>query len=101
MAVSVDPPEQAKQLVRKLDLKFPILCDTKRELIRTLGLAHEGGCPDELDVPVPAHFLLDRSGKVLWRYRSKMVQDRPDPRDIVDVIEHAAFGTRDSLNHAP
>ncbi|HTW24791.1 MAG TPA: redoxin domain-containing protein, partial [Candidatus Baltobacteraceae bacterium] len=33
-AVAVDPPERAEAVRRQLELNFPILCDTKREVVR-------------------------------------------------------------------
>ncbi len=101
MAISVDPPEQARRLARNLGLNFPILSDSHGDLIRSLDLLHEGGGPDGRDIPVPAHFLVDRNGKVLWHFRSKMAQDRPDPRDIVDRIANTAFTAGGSPNHSP
>ncbi len=58
-AVSVDSQEDARRLAIREGLRFPILCDTEREVIGAYGLRHEGGGLDGSDIAIPAHVLID------------------------------------------
>ncbi|MHC5110104.1 MAG: peroxiredoxin family protein [Planctomycetota bacterium] len=89
--VSVDEPKLASKVVRKNNLSFPILCDTDRELIKRLGLVHESGAMDGSDIPIPAHLLINKDGKIAWRFVSPRVQVRPDPMDVLDKIQKAGY----------
>lgn len=90
-ALSVDGPEESRAVVERYRLPFPILCDTKREVLQAYSLVHEGGGPGGSDVAVPAHLLIDREGHVVWRHVAKRVQDRPDPKaEAVEVREKLA-----------
>jgi len=54
-------------------------------VIHAYGLVHEHGSPDSQEVAIPAHILIDRDGKILWKHISDRVPDRPDPREILSV----------------
>ena len=89
MAISVDPPVRAAQVVKNNKLPFPVLCDESRTAARAFGVLHEKGGPAKEDVPLPAMFLIDRDGRVLWRRVATMMQDRPDPQDVLRAVETA------------
>jgi len=60
-AVVVDPPERAEAVRRQLGLSFPILCDTKRELVREWGVFE----PEQFGgIAKPAVFVVDRDRRV-------------------------------------
>lgn len=83
VAVSVDEPAQARRAADRLDLKFPLLSDRERSVVRAYGVLHRGGGPDGEDVAIPAHFLIDSDGRIVWRRVSGSIQDRADPEDIL------------------
>lgn len=35
---------------------------------------------------MPAHVLLARDGQITWKRASKLIQDRPDPSEILEQI---------------
>ncbi|MEE8169321.1 MAG: redoxin domain-containing protein [Phycisphaerae bacterium] len=86
MAVSVDPAYDARQVVERLGLAFPVLCDTERVATCAYGLLHKGGGPEGEDIPIPGHVLIDRSGRVVWRYVSRRAQDRPAPSVVLQQV---------------
>lgn len=86
LAIAVDPPAQARRVVEKNDLKFPILCDTDRKVILSYGLLHEGAGPDGADIAIPAHVLIDRDGQIVRRFVSTRIQERLASDDILRVI---------------
>lgn len=87
IAVSVDAPSESRDVVERLDLPFDILSDVDATVVRQFGLLHASGNPHGGDTTVPAMFLIGREGEVLWRRIAQRIQDRPDPREILDVIE--------------
>lgn len=86
-AICTDAPSDSKRVVEKYKLNFSILADDKGDVIRQYGLFHPGGSPKGGDIAVPAHVLIDSSGKIAWRRKSEKIQDRPDPAEIRAAIE--------------
>lgn len=66
-ALAVDPPQQSERVRRQYGLRFPILCDTQKEVVRAWGLfnAKERG-----GIAVPAIVLVGRDR----RFRLIMVE---------------------------
>lgn len=88
-AVSVDSPSESRRVVDRLELPFPILSDEERRLIRELGLVHKSGGPGGTDIAVPAHVLIDPTGRVLWRHTSDRIHDRLAPGQVTDAVSAA------------
>ncbi len=87
LAIAVDPPELARAVVEKQKLDFPILCDTEAEVIQAYGLVHSGAGPGGSDIAIPASVLIDRNGAIVWKRVARRAQDRPDPRDVIRIIQ--------------
>lgn len=85
-AVSVDPPERSRKVVEKYQIPFPILADVDRKVIKEYGLVHAHGGPDDSDIAIPANILIDKSGRVIWRYISRTAYDRADPAITLEKI---------------
>jgi len=66
VAISVDSPEDSRNLASKAGYTFPILSDPQAETIRRYDLLHKGGGPKRSDISRPAEFLVDSSGTVRW-----------------------------------
>jgi peroxiredoxin len=86
VAISVDPPERSRELRTRRGFTFPILSDQSRAEIRALGIVHKGGGPGNSEIAVPAQFLLDRDGRVLWSHVSQRIQGRADPADVLERV---------------
>ena len=86
LAIAVDPPAQARRVVEKNRLEFPVLCDTDRKVLLAYGLVHQGGGPDGSDIAVPAHVLIDRDGQVVRRFVSHRIQERLASDDVLRVL---------------
>jgi hypothetical protein len=65
---------------------FPILVDADRAVSRGLGLftTDWSGSPAEQNVPTV--FILDTSGKVVFKYYSQNTLDRPPLTHLVEVV---------------
>jgi peroxiredoxin len=66
VAISVDSPEESRQLSRKSGYTYTFLSDPKAEAIQRYGLLHKGGGERGRDIARPAEFLVDRTGTVRW-----------------------------------
>jgi peroxiredoxin len=62
----VDSPEVSQRLIAKAHYTFPILSDTKAEVIQRYDLLHKAAGPEGADISRPAEFLVDSSGVVRW-----------------------------------
>jgi len=64
VAISVDDAARAEPVREELGIKFPLLCDTRREVVKAYGLFNEreaGG------IAFPASFVIDRDRVVRFR----------------------------------
>ena len=79
VGVSVDAPFAQKAFVEKYGLKFPLLCDFKREVIRMYDVVWEklGGVEGYVCAN-RAIFVLDDAGKVLYKWVAESPGVLPD-----------------------
>jgi len=92
VALSVDPPEDARGVVAKNKLPFRVLCDPDRAVIRSFGLLHKNGGMTG-DIAIPALVLIGPDGRILWRFVSHRAQDRlPTETVLAAVAEHLNHG---------
>lgn len=91
-AGSVDSPTEAAPIQEQLGDKVTILCDVSTALLDEIGVRDQRGAPwyDRLifgakqqDIAMPAAFVIDDTGTVLYAYRSTRVDDRPEPAQIL------------------
>ncbi len=66
VAISVDTPEQSRDLCRKAGYTYTFLSDPKAEVIRRYDILHPHAGENGEDIARPAEFLLDSSGIVRW-----------------------------------
>jgi len=85
-------------------LRFPLLSDTGNKIAREFGLTYRA--PDEQkaiyqrafvnlpfvngddswELPIPATYIIDRDGTVLYASANEDYAERPEPADIVEVL---------------
>jgi peroxiredoxin len=63
-AISVDEPTRAEAMRRQLQLPFPVLCDTRREVARSFGVLEE---KEKGGIARPAVFVIDRDRRLIFR----------------------------------
>ncbi|MCH9017885.1 MAG: peroxiredoxin family protein [Chloroflexi bacterium] len=83
LAVSTDTLEGAERAVEFLDLGFPILFDTKAEVVRRYGVYNL--LRDRL--ATPSIFIIDKSGNIRWKYIGRNYADRPSNQQIIAQLE--------------
>ncbi len=81
-AVSVDEPQRSRALVAQLQLPFPLLCDTAREVVRAYGLFNE---KEKGGIAYPATFVLDRDRSVRFRSLDRTAS-RVNPDELFSFL---------------
>jgi peroxiredoxin len=77
IAVSADSPADGQKLATELNISFPILSDVYKNFIKQYGVLH----PTE-GIARPSMFVVNKEGKIVWKYVGTDAQDRP-AMDIV------------------
>jgi len=99
VAVSVDPPEIAEKMRRKLDLPIKILADPGGTLMDPLGIRDDGGMPPSLvagkvahinpsrDLFLATNYLVDEDGVIRWIYRPDTYRMRTSIDELIAAID--------------
>ena len=87
VAISVDTPEDSRNLAQSQGYSFPILSDRNAEVIRRYDLVHaKTGITGE-DIARPAEFLVDSSGTVRWINLTENYWVRARPEQVLEVAK--------------
>lgn len=100
IAVSPDAPAQLKATMDKNKLSYTLLSDQKGELIKAMGLAFKapekygsmllkasGGGNSETVLPVPAVYITDSNGKILYKYSDSDYSKRLDEQELLKALK--------------
>lgn len=108
LAVSPDRPEKLQTSTAKHDLKYTLLSDSKMELTKSAGLAFQltdaeieklKGYGMDLEetsgenhhlLPVPAIFVVNEKGQVLYRYYNADYKTRLDNKELLKAAKDIA-----------
>jgi len=87
VAISVDSPEESRDLMGKAHYTFTFLSDPNTETIKRYGILHKGEGMHGRDIARPAEFLLDRSGTVRWVNLTEDIRVRARPEQVIDAAK--------------
>ena len=87
VAISVDSPEESRDLCQKAGYTFTFLSDPNLDAIRRYDLVHKGQGEDGRDIARPAEFLIDSIGTVRWRMLTENYWVRARPEQILDAAK--------------
>lgn len=87
IAISVDTPEESRDLCRKAGYTFTFLSDPNLEAIKRYDLVHKGQGENGHDIARPAEFLVDASGTVRWRMLTENFWVRARPEQVLDAAK--------------
>jgi peroxiredoxin len=87
VAISVDTPEESRDLSKRAGYTFTILSDPNAEAIRRYDLIHAGAGINGHDVARPAEFLLDSRGIVRWVNLTENYWIRARPEQILEAAK--------------
>lgn len=85
VAISVDSPEESRNLAQQAGYTFPILSDPNNEVIRRYDLVHAGAGENGRDIARPGEFLVDTSGIVRWVNLTESYFVRARPEQVLEV----------------
>jgi peroxiredoxin len=85
VAISVDTPEESRDLSNKAGYTFPLLSDRNAEVIRRYDLLHKGAGEGGRDIARPAELLVDRTGTVRWRNLTEDFRVRATPEKMLEA----------------
>jgi peroxiredoxin len=88
VAISVDTPEQSRDLCKKAGYTYPLLSDASTETIRRYDLLHKDAVEKGRDIARPAEFLIDRNGVVRWRNLTENFRVRARPEQILEAARN-------------
>jgi peroxiredoxin len=83
LAISVDSPEESRELARKAGYTYPLLSDPNADVIKRYGILHQGAGMAGRDIARPAEFLVDRGGVVRWRNLTGDLRVRARPEQML------------------
>jgi len=83
VAISVDKPEESRDLMRKAHYTFTFLSDPNLDAIRRYDIVHKGAGMGGRDIARPAEFLVDRDGVVRWRNLTEDIRVRARPEAML------------------
>ena len=87
VAISVDSPEQSRELCQKAGYTFTFLSDPNLDAITRYDLVHKGQGENGRDISRPAEFLIDSSGVVRWRMLTENYWVRARPEQILEAAK--------------
>lgn len=92
----MDPLDRSKALAERLGVRFPLLSDPKREVIRAYGVEDP-----ENGIAWPAIFIVGRDGRVRWRSLAETYKVRPASEAVLEALDAAVRQSPSSgSNHA-
>lgn len=87
VAISVDTPEDSRDLMQKAGYTFTFLSDPQAVMIRRYDLVHEDAGINGQDIARPAEFLMDSSGVVRWVNLTENYWVRARPEQILEAAK--------------
>lgn len=92
LAVSPDPKDKLKAMVEKVQAKSPnpvtyrLFSDADHKVIDRYGLRNEAAAAKGRFIPHPTTYVLDKKGKVVWRFTEVDYKVRPSNEAIRDAL---------------
>jgi peroxiredoxin len=87
VAISVDTPEESRDLCQKAGYTFPFLSDANLDAIRRYDLVHAGQGIKGHDIARPAEFLIDSKGTIRWRMLTENFWVRARPAQVLEAAK--------------
>jgi peroxiredoxin len=88
VAISVDDAARAEPVRQELGIKFPLLCDTSREVVKKYGLLNSG---EKGGIALPASFVIDRERVVRFR-ALEAVASRVSVEQLLELVRELSRG---------
>ena len=92
LALSPDDAEGGRKMAERVTKEagappgFPLLADSDFRVINRYGIYNPEGFQGR-KVPHPAVYVMDRSGKVVWKFLDTNARNRAENEDILKTLE--------------
>jgi peroxiredoxin len=104
VAISPQTVKQSFFMHDQHKLRFPLLSDAGNRIVRQFGLTYRVPAPQEAvyrrafvnlpftngddswELPIPATYIIDRNGTVLYASANEDYTDRPEPAEIIRIV---------------
>jgi peroxiredoxin len=104
VAISPQTVKQSYFMHDQHKLRFPLLSDAGTKIARQFGLSYRvppaqesvyrrafvnlpfTNGDDSWELPIPATFILDRDGTIIWASANEDYTERPEPADLVRIV---------------
>lgn len=109
VAISPEKPDHSLSTAEKNALAFEVLSDAGQKVARAFGLVYEfpddlkeiyqgfnldvseqNGTPGEWTLPVPATYIIDKKGVIVYASTDVNFRKRADPRDVLTDLKQKA-----------
>ena len=90
IAIGPDPMGVNREMVEKLGIEYKVLADEDHETAKTYGVQLQPNNPAisyAEGIPMPAAFLIDRNGIILYSSRHDKIGEILNPADIFPIVE--------------
>ena len=93
IGVSPDSPENFKRMIPKVtdrtgrQFLITLLSDAKLSAIDRYGLRNQEAAKEGMDLPYPTTYVLDKSGRVRWKFTEKNQAVRPSNEAILAQLQ--------------
>lgn len=88
VAISVDDAARTETVRQEMGIKFPLLCDTGREVVKKYGLLNSG---EKGGIAFPASFVIDRDRVVRFRALEDMAS-RVNVDHLLELVRELGRG---------
>jgi len=88
VAISVDDAARTEPVRQELGIKFPLLCDTSRDVVKKYGLLNRG---EKGGIAFPASFVIDRERVVRFRALEDVVS-RVSVEQLLELLRELGRG---------
>jgi peroxiredoxin len=106
VAISPQTVKQSYFMHDQHKLRFPLLSDAENKVARAFGLTYRVPAAQEAvyrrafvnlpftngddswELPIPATYVIERDGAVLWTRANEDYTERPEPGEILDLVQH-------------
>ena len=88
VAISVDDAARSEPVRKELGIKFPLLCDSSRKIVKKYGLLNSG---EKGGIAFPASFVIDRDRIVRFRALEE-VASRVTVDQLLELVRELGRG---------
>lgn len=106
IAISPEKPDNSLSTIEKNELKFEVLTDEDNNLARDFGIVYEfpvyledtyngfgldlkqHNGSNKVELPVPATYVVDKSGKIIYAFADEDYTVRANPEDILEALKN-------------